>query len=139
LSFDGKRFSLKEPHLGNIGDDSLDSKTLFDHLAAPPFGVNLDSTVATYTKLRQGGENSAYPHIYIPLVHYSGDKNRLIPAMDDGSCVSKRADLNIDFKFARNNSTENAVYVIYAIYTDVAIILDLKNKYFMSPYLSNMN
>ena len=139
LSFDGKRFSLKEPHLGNIGDDSLDSKTLFDHLAAPPFGVNLDSAVATYTKLRQGGENSAYPHIYIPLVHYSGDKNRLIPAMDDGSCVSKRADLNIDFKFARNNSTENAVYVIYAIYTDVAIILDLKNKYFMSPYLSNMN
>jgi hypothetical protein len=139
LSFDGKRFSLKEPHLGNIGDDSLDSKTLFDHLAAPPFGVNLDSTVATYTKLRQGGENSAYPHIYIPLVHYSGDKNRLIPAMDDGSCVSKRADLNIDFKFGRNNSTENAVYVIYAIYTDVAIILDLKNKYFMSPYLSNMN
>jgi hypothetical protein len=73
------------------------------------------------------------------LVHYSGDKNRLIPAMDDGSCVSKRADLNIDIKFARNNSTENAIYVIYAIYTDVAIILDLKNKYFMSPYLSNMN
>ena len=139
LSFDGKRFSLKEPHLGNIGDDSLDSKTLFDHLAAPPFGVNLDSTVATYTKLRQGGENSAYPHIYIPLVHYSGDKNRLIPAMDDGSCVSKRADLNIDIKFARNNSTENAIYVIYAIYTDVAIVLDLKNKYFTSPYLSYMN
>jgi len=139
LSFDGKRFSLKEPHLGNIGDDSLDSKTLFDHLAAPPFGVNLDSTVATYTKLRQGGENSAYPHIYIPLVHYSGDKSRLIPAMDDGSCVAKRGDLDISFKFILNNSTADAVYVIYAIYTDVAIILDLKNKYFMSPYLSNMN
>jgi hypothetical protein len=139
LSFDGKRFSLKEPHLGNFRNDIIEPKALFDHLAVPPFGVNLDPTVATFTKLEDGGDNSAYPHIYIPLVHYSGDKSRLIPAMDDGSCVSKRADLNIDFKFARNNSTENAVYVIYAIYTDVAIILDLKNKYFTSPYLSYMN
>ncbi len=112
---------------------------MFDHLAAPPFGVNLDPAMASFTKLEEGGDHSAYPHIYIPLVHYSGDKNRLIPAMDDGSCVSKRADLNIDIKFARNNSTENAIYVIYAIYTDVAIVLDLKNKYFTSPYLSYMN
>ena len=59
--------------------------------------------------------------------------------MDDGSCVAKRGDLDISFKFILNNSTADAVYVIYAIYTDVAIILDLKNKYFMSPYLSNMN
>jgi hypothetical protein len=29
LSFDRKRFSLKEPHLGNISKDELDSKTLF--------------------------------------------------------------------------------------------------------------
>jgi hypothetical protein len=139
LSFDGKRFSLKEPHLGNVGDDSLDSKTLFDHLAVPPFGVNLDPAVATYAKLQEGGVNSAYPHIYIPLMHYGGDKSRLIPAMDDGSCVSKRADLDIFFKFVLNNSTADAVYIIYAIYTDVAIILDLKNKIFTSPYLSHMN
>ena len=125
--------------MGNLRDDAISSKTLFDHLAVPPFGVNLDPTVATFSKLRDGGDNSAYPHIYIPLMHYGGDKSRLIPATDDGSCVSKRGDLDILFKFVLNNSTENAVYVIYAIYTDVAIVLDLKNKYFMSPYLSNMN
>jgi hypothetical protein len=139
LSFDGKKFSLKEPHLGNLRNDSLDSKTLFDHLAVPPFGINLDPTVATFNKLRDGGKNPAYPHIYLPLIHYGSDKSRLIPATDDGSCVSKRGDLDIFFKFILNNSTENAVYVIYAIYTDVAIILDLKNKYFTSPYLSHMN
>ena len=115
------------------------SKTLFDHLAAPPFGVNLDPTRATFDRLQDGGEYSAYPHFYIPLIHYGGDKSRLIPTTDDGSCVSKRGDLDIFFKFVLNNSTENAVYIIYAIYTDVAIILDLKNKFFTSPYLSNMN
>jgi hypothetical protein len=139
LSFDGKKFSLKEPHLGSLRDDAISSKTCFDHLAVPPFGVNLDPNVATFSKLRDGGDNSAYPHVYIPLVHYSGDKSRLIPATDDGSCVAKRGDLDISFKFILNNSTADAVYVIYAIYTDVAIILDQKNKYFMSPYLSNMN
>jgi hypothetical protein len=139
LSFDGKRFSLKEPHFGNFREDIIEPKGLFDHLAVPPFGVNLDPAMASFTKLEEGGDHSAYPHIYIPLVHYSGDKSRLIPAMDDGSCVAKRGDLDISFKFILNNSTADAVYVIYAIYTDVAIILDLKNKYFMSPYLSNMN
>jgi hypothetical protein len=139
LSFDGKKFSLKEPHLGNLRDDSMDSKTLFDHLAIPPFGLNLDPTMATFNRLRDGGDNSAYPYFYIPLMHYGGDKSRLIPATDVGSCVSKRGDLDIFFKFVLNNSTENAFYIIYAIYTDVAFILDLKNKYFMSPYLSNMN
>ncbi len=119
---------------------SLIPRPCFDHLAVPPFGVNLDPTVATtYTKLRDGGTNSAYPHIYIHLIHYDGDKSRLIPAMDDGSCVSKWGNLDIFFKFVLNNSTADAVYIIYAIYTDVAIILDLKNKIFTSPDLSHMN
>ncbi len=139
LSFDGKRFSLKEPHLGNVGEDSIESKTLFDHLAVPPFGVNLDPAVANYNKLKEGGAKSAYTHLYIPLIHYGGDKSQLIPALDDSSCVSKRGDLDIFFKFVMNNSTADAVYVIYAIYTDVVIILDLKNKIFTSPYLSHMN
>jgi hypothetical protein len=139
LSFDGKRFSLKEPHLGNVGEDTTESKNLFDHLALPPFGVSLDQSTVTYAKLKEGGVDSAFPHIYIPLTHYGGDKSRLIPALDDGSCVSKRSDLDISLKFVMNNSTTDAVYVIYAVYTDVAIILDLKNKIFTSPYLSHMN
>lgn len=53
--------------------------------------------------------------------------------------VSNWADLDIYFKFLLGNSTENAIYIIYAIYSDVTIILDLKNKYFLSPYLSQMN
>ncbi len=100
---------------------------MFDHLAVPPFGFNLDPTIATFNKLRDGGKNSAYIHFYIPLIHYGGDKSWLIPATNDGSCLSKRGDLDLFFKFILNNSTENAVCVIYAIYTDVAIILSHMN------------
>ena len=53
--------------------------------------------------------------------------------------LSNWADLDIYFKFMLGNSTENAIYIIYAIYSDVTIILDLKNKYFLSPYLSEIN
>ena len=53
--------------------------------------------------------------------------------------VSNWADLDIYFKFLLGNSTENAIYIINAIYSEVTIILDLKNKYFFSPYLSQMN
>ena len=55
LSFDGKRFNLKEPHMGNFRNGHMDSKGLFDHLAVPPFGVNLDPTVATFEKVKDGG------------------------------------------------------------------------------------
>jgi hypothetical protein len=87
LSFDGKKFSLKEPHLGNFKNYYMESKGLFDHLAVPPCGVNMDPKIVTLEKVQDGGVNSVYPHIYIPLIHYSGDKSQLIPAMDDGSCV----------------------------------------------------
>jgi len=44
LSFDGKNFGLREPHMGNCTHDQLDSKSLFDKIAWPPFGVNQDVT-----------------------------------------------------------------------------------------------
>jgi hypothetical protein len=36
------------------------------------------------------------------------------------------------------NSQPSAVYVCYAIYTDVGNILDVKSQYFSSPYLRYM-
>jgi hypothetical protein len=63
------------------------------------------------------------------------DKERLVPSQDDGSCISRKGDLEIAFQFQVTNSQTSAVYVTYAIYTDVANILDLKNQRFSSPYL----
>ena len=58
---------------------------------------------------------------------------------DDGSCIMRKADLDVSIKFTKKNSTDNSVYVVYAVYTDVATIYDPKSNYFYSPYLQYMN
>jgi hypothetical protein len=138
LSFDGKRFSLREPHLGTYKEDEMDTKQLFDHLAIPPFGIRQDALKLSFDSVADGSTNTAFPHVYIPLIT-GPDRQRIIPALDDGSCIMRKADLEVSLKFTKDNSTSNAVYIIYACYTDVATIYDPKNNYFYSPYLQYMN
>ena len=138
LSFDGKRFSLREPHMGNILNDALDSKQLFDHWANPPFGVHQDLSKLTFKAIKEAGKNTPFPHVYLSLITGS-NRERLIPALDDGTCVNRKADLEVNFKFTDANSPANVIYVIYAIYTDVNVIYDPKNRHFSSPYLQYMN
>jgi len=61
-----------------------------------------------------------------------------VPPLDDGSCISRKDNLEISFQFEATNSQTSAVYVCYAIYTDVANILDVRSQYFSSPYLRYM-
>ena len=138
LSFDGKRFALREPHLGTYADDEMDTKQLFDHLAIPPFGIHQDASKLTFHHVAEGSQNTAFPHVYIPLIT-GPDRQRVIPALDDGSCIMRKADLDVSIKFTKKNSTDNSVYVVYAVYTDVATIYDPKSNYFYSPYLQYMN
>ncbi len=98
-------------------------------------GIEPDIDKLLLGHVLEGGEATPFPHIYIPLCGNFVDKERLVPSMDDGSCISRKADLEIAFQFKQTNSQTNAVYVTYAIYTDVANILDLKNQRFSSPYL----
>lgn len=139
LAFDGMKYSLKGSHLGNIREDILATKSLMDHLAVPIFGVSVDPSKVVLDELANGGTNSAYPHVYIPLVNYGAEANRIIPSLDDGSCLTKRCDLEIGLNFVMAGSRADSIYVIYAAYTDVNTLLDLKNKHFSSPYLQYMN
>ena len=138
LSFDGKRFSIREPHLGNYRSNEMDSKQLFDHLAIPPFGIRQDANTLSFSIVKEGSKVTAFPHVYIPLIT-GPNRQRIVPALDDGSCMMKNADLDVSIKFTKENSATNAVYVIYACYTDVATIYDPKMNYFFSPYLQYMN
>ena len=138
LSFDGKRFSLREPHIGNILNDALDMKQLFDHRYIPPFGVRQDINKLTDKVVSEGAKNTPFPHVYLSLVT-GPDRQRLIPALDDGSCVHRKADLEVNFKFTDTNSPANVIYVIVASYSDVNVVYDPKNKHFSSPYLQYMN
>jgi hypothetical protein len=135
LSFDKKKFCLKEPNFGKFRTDHLGLKQLIDHHMFPMLGVKPDVSQLLLGHILDGGEATPFPHIYIPLCSNFVDKERLVPSQDDGSCISRKGDLEIAFQFQVTNSQTSAVYVTYAIYTDVANILDLKNQRFSSPYL----
>ena len=138
LSFDGKRFSHKEPHVGTFLEDELDSKSLFDKVAWPPFGIPQNTDKLSHRLTREAGKSTAFPHVYMSLVT-GPDRQRLIPVVDDGSCLHKKANLELDMKFTTDNSPGDVIYVIYAIYTDVNVVYDPRNKHFFSPYLQYMN
>ena len=138
MSFDNRRFSAGEPHIGTFLEDKLDSKSLFDKLGTPPFGIRQDASQLTHSIVEDGAKNTAFPHVYISLMT-GPDRQRLVPYNDDGSCINKRADLELDIKFTDANSPANAVYVIYAIWTDVNVVYDPKSRTFASPYLQYMN
>lgn len=138
LSFDGKNFGLREPHLGNFLKDQLDSKSIFDKIATPPFGIRQDATQITHANIKEAGKSTAFPHVYLSLVT-GPNRQRLIPTLDDGQCVLKKANLELDIKFSASNAPANAILVVYAIWTDVNLIYDPKTKIFSSYYLQYMN
>ena len=141
LMFNGQRFSIQEPHLGMFRKDEMDTKQLMDHIYNPPFGIRQDIALLTHDSTAEGSATTAFPHIYIPLTN-GPNRQRIVPAQDNGSSMMKRANLDIDFKFTGDNSASNAIYIIYACYTDVNMVLALNNnkeRIFYSPYLPYMN
>ena len=111
------------------------SKQLSDYHHMPMFGIRLDFEKLNFRIFQDGGLASAFPHVYIPLCSNYEKRERLVPAMDDGPCISRKSDLEIAIQFERQNSQPSSVYVFYAIYSDVANILDTRSQYFSSPYL----
>lgn len=138
LMFNGQRFAIQEPHLGTFRADEMDTKQLFDHIFNPPFGIRQDIALLTHASMAEGSQTTAFPHIYIPLTN-GPNRQRIVPAQDSGASMMKKANLEIDLKFTNANSATNAVYVIYACYTDVNMVLDHKSGNFFSPYLPYMN
>jgi len=138
IMFNKQRLATREPHLGTIHLDELDSKQLFDHIFNPPFGICQDITLLTHTDTAEGSKLTAFPHIYIPLTN-GPHRQRIVPSQSSGSAIMKRAHLDIDLKFTDNNSTSSSVYIIYACYTDVNMVYDYANNVFYSPYLPHMN
>jgi hypothetical protein len=125
FSFDNKKFCLKEPNFGRFQNDLLSLQQLVDHFMFPMFGIQPNPKKLTLTNIQDGGDNSPFPHIYVPLCGNFVNREHLVPSTDDGSCISRKANLEIAFQFEVANSQTSAVYVCYAIYTDVANILDV--------------
>jgi hypothetical protein len=139
FSFDGKRFSIRDPQIGTFRKDELDIKTMVDHLVYPPFNIKQDPKGITVANVANGGLNTAFPHIYVPFV-VGPNRERLVPALDENAGnINKKGKLDVDLKFTDSNAPANTIFVVYAIYTDVNIVFDPRNKHFSSPYLQYMN
>jgi len=135
LSFNMKSFSTKEPSMGHITKDLLDHARYINMIQNPIFGVKPDKKAITTEICKEGGKNSGFPHVYLPLTQLHGDPaTKILPTHDDGSSAYKEGTLELYLKFALGGAQRDAVYVIIAYYSDTSIAFDAKKKIFFSPH-----
>ena len=130
--FQNMPMSIKSPSIGDIRLRPVELKQVMDHYEYPPFGVLQDPNLITLDAIGEGGERSAFPHIYIPLCP-SGRETRLVPVGGDGQTINKNGDLDIGLKFTSDGAA-NATYLFYIFYSDVNMMLDLATQTFSPMY-----
>ena len=134
FNYGGLNFALKEPNFASVRDDSVDGKNLFDYVKYGPFGLFLNQSKLTKAAIGNGFEDTDFPHVYINLAPSSPRRSRLIPLLDaSGSVLSQDHDFCVTVKCGVGAVAPNAHYVIYCIYTDVNMSLDLREKKFHNP------
>lgn len=133
VSFNQSRLYIREPYPGEINETFMDTKQMLDHIFQPVMGVPPDIANFKVDYFKDASINTSYPHVYLPLVNF-GTKSRTLPALDDGSALSKKADLEIDIRFEETGTAKGLIYIIYAIYTDVATTFDCRTRLFGNPY-----
>ena len=57
----------------------------------------------------------------------------MIPLLDSGTVLHQDHDFNVTVKCSEDGVAANSNYVIYLIYTDTNMTLDLKAKKFQNP------
>ena len=132
FNFGGLNYTLKEPNFGSIKDDVVDAKNLFDYTKYGPFGLFFDQTKLSKHNIADGFLNTDFPHVYVNLS--TSAHNRLIPLLDSGSVLAQNHDFNVTVK-CTTDAVAKATYIIYCIYSDVNMSLDLKDKKFENPLL----
>ena len=130
-------FFIREPHIGQINNQIIESKIFTDYIYSPPFGMNMDPEKITLNEIKNGAQNTPYPCAFINLCNF-GDKSRIVPILSDGGIMSKDLDLQIKFEFQEGGSETDVAYIIYLYFTDVNLVLDTRTKgkaFFSSPYI----
>jgi hypothetical protein len=139
FAYGDETFFLTEPNLGNIKDPIIESKIFTDMLMSAPFGLKVDPDKITLETVHEGFESGPFPMVYVNLTNFGDKYSRVIPFLNDGSCLNKNNDLSITMNFtAATGSATGVTYYICLFYTDINLILDLKKKgdpIFSSPYI----
>ena len=131
VEYDGEPLNLKQPHFGDLKDKQIQLKFFLDHIANPPFGLDIDQSKLRRSDFANSFETTNFPSVYLNLC--TEGKQRLIPHLNSGNVLTKDCDLNIGIKFGGTGATDDATYIVYLFYTDFSCALDLKTRKF-SPY-----
>ena len=133
VSFNQSRFAVKDPSLGNVGEDIFESLHLLNHLKNPIFGVKPDIGKLSVDLFKDGAVASSFPHFYYPLTLFSGGgASRKVPSLDDGSCLGKRSDLDISVRFKEAGSTKDCVYCFVIYFEGTNLCFDTRNRLFFN-------
>ena len=132
LEFNGETFNLKDPHFGDLKNDLIELKNYVDHIAFPPFGVHVNPEELKRKYLANSFADTNFPMIYLNLC--TEGKNRLIAHQNNGSGISKDADLNICLKFGTDGAAPDSTYIVYLFFSDSNMVLDLKTRRFTPFY-----
>lgn len=126
-------FAMKTPKYGEMRHHIMEIKSLMEHNEQPPFGVMQDPTVIKYESIKETGDETAYPHVYMTFCP-SGKESRIVPIGDDGNSVAQTHDLEIDISFNTEGATANVIYMIYIFYSDVNMVFDMQTRQLYKYY-----
>ena len=132
VEYSGEQLTLKEPHFGDIKDKLVQTKYFWDHIAHPPFGLDIDQTQLKQSDLVNSLADTNFPCVYLNLCIEG--RNRIVPLQNNGTVLSKDSDLNIGIKFVGTGATADATYIVYLFYTDYNVVLDMRARRFMPYY-----
>lgn len=130
--FENMPLAIKTPSYGDLHQHPVEIKQMMDHFEHPPFGMLQDPAKAVLKNIVEGGEKTAYPHVYINLCP-SGKETRLIPVGADGSIINKNGDLDLSLHFG-STGAKDVTYLAYIFYTDINMTLDMNSHTFSSMY-----
>ena len=133
LTFNGVPFFVKSPNVGHLMDGFMTIRSMLEHLETPPFAFPQDPDLLNFELIKDGGKDSNFPHVYINLCP-SSNETRLVPVMEDGKIVNFPGELFVNLKFGTGGATANATYFIYVFFSDVCMVMDLKNKTILPYY-----
>jgi len=136
ITVNGLPLAVKTPKPGMIRHPQIELQQYIDHKDVPPFGIFQDPKVLSLEKVREGGDNSLFPHIYYNLCP-TGKQTRWIAIGDDGRAINQPVNLDITFKLKSGGAPNNIQYFIYAFYTDVNMIYDMKTNTFIPNYMKS--
>ena len=67
VDYDGEPLNLKQPHFGDVTDRQIQLKYYLDHIAHPPFGLDIDQSKLLRSDLANSFEDTNFPSVYLNL------------------------------------------------------------------------